>query len=125
MIAPSHYYVLLCNILKHLYVCYLDNWMIFLSLSSFLFFFTWHILSNCVLITCICYLNYLYIYYYALLSFYRGTWCCTAFFCSCTIESYWLCNSCLCFVSILSCFIFRCPLTCGICETYICVGNFV
>ena len=38
MIAPSHYYVLLCNILKHLYICYLDSWTIFLSLSIFQFF---------------------------------------------------------------------------------------
>jgi hypothetical protein len=55
MIAPSHYYVLLCNIFKRLCVCHLNNWMIFLSLSFF--FFTWHILSNCALllayVTCI------------------------------------------------------------------------
>ena len=88
-------------------------------------FFTWHILSNCVLITCICYLyfNYLCIYYYALLPFYRCTLYCMAFFCSCTMKLYWLYNSCLCYVLILSCFIFSCQSTCQICETYICVGN--
>jgi hypothetical protein len=54
---------MLCNILKHLCVCYLDYWPIFLSLLFVLFFYM--ALTNC----CFYYLymlppfNSLYIYY--------------------------------------------------------------
>ena len=114
MIAPSPYYVLLCNILKCLCVRYLENWLLFWSFLFFLFFFTWHVFSNCwfyhsymlPVILLFVYLLFMHCYCFTnancivLHSFVRI---------SCLL--YLLCHLCFCDILILTCFIFNCQFT--------------